>query len=98
MNCEIAFLVSGERAEHAAFVEQFKIRPPLLIDEDGADGAAYGVYGVNHNDKKRDDYKNYIAPAVYLIDAEGKVTCFWILSGPRGRPSPETLLGILASA
>ncbi len=98
MNCEIAFLVNGGREEHAQFVEQFKIRPPMLIDEDGAVGEAYGVYGVNYNDKKRDDYKNYIAPAVYLIDAEGCVSCFWLLSGPRGRPSTETLLGILSYA
>lgn len=98
MNCELVFLVNGGRAEHATFAEQFKIRPPILIDQDGSVGEAYGVYGVNHNDKKRDDYRNYIAPAVYLIDAEGLVSCFWLLSGPRGRPSPETLLGVLAYA
>ncbi|HVF10540.1 MAG TPA: redoxin domain-containing protein [Abditibacteriaceae bacterium] len=98
MNCEMVFLVNGGREEHAKFVEDFKIRPPLLIDEDGKVGKAYGVYGVNHNDRKRRDYKNYIAPAVYLIDAEGLVSCFWILSGPRGRPSPECLLGILSYA
>jgi peroxiredoxin len=98
MNCELVFLVNGGRAEHTKFARDFRIRPPLLIDEDGAVGNAYGFYGVNHNDLKRDDYKNYIAPAVYLIDAEGKVACFWILSGPRGRPSPETLLGILGYA
>lgn len=98
MNCEIAFLVNGGREEHGRFVEQFKIRPPLLIDDDGAVGEAYGVYGVNHNNMKREDYKNYIAPAVYLIDAEGLVSCFWILSGPRGRPSPECLLGVLSYA
>jgi len=98
MNCELVFLVNGGRAEHARFVEERSIRPPLLIDEDGAVGTAYGVYGVNHNDMQREDYRNYIAPAVYLIDAEGTVSCFWILSGPRGRPSPEALLGVLAYA
>ena len=98
MNCEIVFLVNGGRTEHATFVEQFKIRPPLLIDEDGAVGEAYGIYGVNHNDLKRDDYKNYIAPAVYLIDTQSLISCFWLLSGPRGRPSAETLLSILSYA
>jgi peroxiredoxin len=98
MNCELVFLVNGGRVEHAQFVEKARLRPPLLIDEDGTVGATYGVYGVNHNDLKRDDYKNYIAPTVYLLDAEGQVSCFWILSGPRGRPSPEALLGILTYA
>ncbi|MBI3921105.1 MAG: redoxin domain-containing protein [Armatimonadetes bacterium] len=98
MNCEIAFLVRGGRAEHARFAEEFKIRPPLLIDEEGSAGEAYGIYGVHGDDMKRDDYCNYIAPAVYLIDAEGLVSCFWLLSGPRGRPSPECLLGILSYA
>jgi peroxiredoxin Q/BCP len=98
MNCELVFVVNGGRAEHARFVESHRIRPPLLIDQDGAVGTAYGVYGVNHNDTRGEDYRNYVAPAVYLIDAEGKVACFWILSGPRGRPSPECLLGVLAYA
>ena len=98
MNCEVAFLVNGGRLEHTAFAHDFRIRPPLLIDEDGAIGEAYGIYGVNSRELKRDDYKNYTAPSVYLIDSEGKVACFWLLSGPRGRPSPESLLGILAYA
>lgn len=98
MNCEIVFLVRGGREEHARFVEEFKIRPPLLIDEAGTFGEAYGIYGAHGNDTERDDYRNYIAPAVYLIDAEGLVSCFWLLSGPRGRPSPECLLGILSYA
>ena len=97
-NCEIAFLVNGGREEHAKFAADFRLRPPLLIDEDGAIGEMYGVYGVNSRDMKRDDYKNYTAPTIYLIDAEGTVSCFWILSGPRGRPSPECLLGILTYA
>jgi peroxiredoxin len=98
MNCEVVFLVNGGREEHRQFKDEFKIRNQLLVDEDGAVGEAYGVYGVNWRDLNRDDYKNYIAPAVYLIDAEGKVSCFWILSGPRGRPSPECILGILGLA
>ncbi len=98
MNCELVFIVNGGREEHAQFHEKHRLRPPILIDEDGAVGETFGVYGVNHNDMQRDDYKNYIAPAVYLIDAEGEISCFWLLSGPRGRPSPECLLGVLAYA
>lgn len=98
MNCEQVFLVNGGAEEHRVFRETFKIRPRILIDADGAVGDAYNVYGVNDTDLRRDDYKNYTAPAVYLIDAEGKVSCFWLLSGPRGRPSPECILGILSYA
>jgi peroxiredoxin len=98
MNCEVVFLVNGGGEEHREFRDTFKIRPQVLIDEEGEVGEAYGVYGVNSRELKRDDYKNYTAPAVYLIDAEGKVSCFWILSGPRGRPSPECILGILSLA
>lgn len=98
MNTELVFLVNGGREEHRQFRETFKIRPRILIDEDGAVGDAYGVYGVNERDMNRDDYKNYAAPSVYLIDSKGKVSSFWILSGPRGRPHPECLLGILALA
>jgi peroxiredoxin len=94
----VVFLVNGGRKEHREFRDTFKIRNQVLIDEDGAVGKAYGVYGVNSRELKRKDYKNYTAPSVYLIDAEGRVSCFWILSGPRGRPSPECILGILALA
>jgi len=96
MNCEIAFLVNGGREEHKEFARFMRLRSPILVDEDGAVGDAYNVYGVNT--PVRGDYKTYLAPSVYLIDAEGKIACFWILSGPRGRPSPESLLGILCYA
>jgi len=98
MNCHLAFIVNGGQKEHAQFAENNKLRPPILIDHDGAVGDAYGVYGVNHDDMDRDDYKNYIAPSCYLIDTEGKVSAFWLLSGPRGLPTPETLLGMLGYA
>jgi hypothetical protein len=58
----------------------------------------YGVYGVNHNDMQRDDYKNYIAPSAYLINADGTVAGCWRSSLPRGLPTAETLLGILTYA
>jgi peroxiredoxin len=98
MNCEVVFLVNGGREEHREFRDKFVIRPQILVDEAGEVGQAYGIYGVNSRELDRDDYKNYTAPSVYLIDAEGKVSCFWILSGPRGRPSPECILGILSLA
>jgi peroxiredoxin len=98
MNCELVFLVNGGREEHKIFRDTFKIRPQILIDDDGKVGEAYDIYGVNTHDMNRDDYKNYTAPSVYLIDSEGNVSCFWILSGPRGRPSPECILGILSLA
>ena len=98
MNTEVVFLVNGGREEHRVFKDTFKIRNQILVDEEGAVGKAYGVYGVNSRELKRKDYKNYTAPSVYLIDPEGKVSCFWILSGPRGRPSPECILGILSLA
>lgn len=98
MNCEFVFLVNGGRAEHRAFADALKIRMRILVDPTGEVAETYGVYGVNHNDLKREDYKNYIAPSVYLIDSEGKVSVFWIASSPRGLPSPECILGILAYA
>lgn len=99
LNCEMVFLCNGGQAQQAAFIEKLRIGLRILIDQNGAVGETYQVYGVNANeDDKPEDYKNYIAPAVYLIDAEGKISCFWILSGPRGCPAPETLLTILAYA
>jgi peroxiredoxin len=95
MNCEMVLLVNGGRAEHKLFRDTFKVRPRLLIDEDGAVGEAYGIYGVNRKGSK---YNYYMAPAVILIDAEGKMSCSWLLSGPRGRPSPECVLGVLSYA
>lgn len=98
MNCEFAFIVNGGREEHAKFAREFRMRIPILIDETGEIGEKYGVYGVNHDDLKRPDYKNYIAPAVYLMDVEGAVAAFWLASAPRGVPSPECILGILGYA
>ena len=64
--------------------------------EDGKVGEAYHVY--QPNCELKDSYRYYMASSVYLIDCEGNLSCYWILSGPRGRPSPECLLGILALA
>jgi peroxiredoxin len=95
MNTEIVFLVRGGMEQHRTFREEFRIRPHLLIDEEGVVGEAYGLYEPNSDGP---GYQIYMAPAVYLIDIDGKVSCFWLLSGPRGRPSPECLLGVLSYA
>lgn len=96
MNTELVFLIRDGREEHRVFRETFKIKPRILIDEDGKVGDAYGIYEPHR--RLTDSYAYYMAPAVFLIDAEGNMSCSWILSGPRGRPSPETLLGILSYA
>ena len=96
MNTELVFLVRGGREEHREFRERFKIRPRLLVDDDGAVGEMLEIY--QPHCQLKDSYHYYMAPAVYLIDSNGKLACYWILSGPRGRPSAESLLGILAYA
>ena len=96
MNTELVFLVRGGREEHRRFREQFKIRPRLLVDDDGSVGEMLEIYEPHH--QLKDSYHYYMAPAVYLIDSKGNLSCYWILSGPRGRPSAESLLGILAYA
>ncbi len=98
MNCELAFIVNGGRNEHAKFAEEFRMRIPILVDDDGKVGEIFGVYGPNHNDMKRDDYKNYIAPGVYLINSDGRIGGFWLSSTPRAMPTPESLLSILVYA
>jgi peroxiredoxin len=96
MNTELVYMVRGGREPHRKFREEFKIRPRILIDEDGAIGEMLDVYEPHH--KLNDDYYYYMASSVYLIDSKGAMSCYWISSGPRGRPSPETILGILALA
>ncbi|HEX9997133.1 MAG TPA: redoxin domain-containing protein [Abditibacterium sp.] len=98
MNCSFAFVVNGGREPHAKFAREFRMSLPILIDETGEIGDKYGIYGVNHNDLRRDDYKNYVAPGVYVIDGEGEINAFWLASAPRGLPSPECILGILGYA
>ena len=98
MNCQFAFVVNGGVEEHTKFAREFRMSLPILFDLDGKVGEQYGIYGVNHNDMKREDYKNYIAPGVYLIDGEGEINAFWLASAPRGLPSPEAMLGILGYA
>ena len=96
MNTELVFMVRGGREEHRKFREEFKIRPRILIDEDGSVGEMLDIY--EPHQQLPDSYHYYMASSVYLIDSKGNMSCFWISSGPRGRPSPETLLGILALA
>jgi peroxiredoxin Q/BCP len=98
MNCQLAFVVNGGSEQHAKFAREFRMNLPILIDENGEVGDTYGIYGVNHNDMRRGEYKNYIAPGVYLIDGEGEINAFWLSSAPRGMPSPECILGILGYA
>jgi peroxiredoxin len=96
MNTELVFMVRGGREEHRSFREEFKIRPRILIDDEGAVGEMLEIYGPH--EKLEDSYHYYMASSVYLIDSQGNLSCYWILSGPRGRPSPEALLGILSLA
>ena len=96
MNTELVYMVRGGREEHRRFREEFKIRPRILIDEDGSVGEMLDIYEPHH--QLKDSYHYYMASSVYLIDSKGKMSCFWILSGPRGRPSPECILGVLALA
>jgi len=96
MNAELVFLVRGGREEHRQFREQFKIRPRILVDDDGAVGEMLNIY--EPHCQLQDSYHYYMAPAVYLIDGRGNLSCYWILSGPRGRPSAECLLGVLCYA
>jgi len=96
MNTELVYMVRGGREEHRKFREQFKIRPRILIDEDGAVGEMLDIY--DPHCQLPNSYLYYMASSVYLIDSKGEMSCYWISSGPRGRPSPETLLGILALA
>ncbi|MBM3460028.1 MAG: hypothetical protein FJX77_16025 [Armatimonadetes bacterium] len=96
MNTELVYMVRGGREEHRKFREQFKIRPRILIDEDGSVGELLNVYEPHH--QLKDSYHYYMASSVYLIDSRGEMSCYWISSGPRGRPDPECILGILALA
>ncbi len=96
MNTELVFLLRDGREEHRIFREQFKIRPPILIDDEGKVGEAYGIF--QPHCELQDRYRYYMAPAVFLINADGTMACSWILSGPRGRPSAEALFGILCYA
>lgn len=96
MNTELVFMVRGGREEHRRFREEFKIRPRILVDDAGSVGEALDIY--QPHEQLKDSYMYYMAPSVFLIDSKGKLSCFWILSGPRGRPDPEALLGILALA
>lgn len=96
MNTELVLLVRGGREEHRRFREEFKIRPRILVDDDGKVGELLDIYEPHH--QLQDSYHYYMAPAVYLVDSRGNLSCYWILSGPRGRPSPEAILGILALA
>ncbi len=96
MNTEMVLMVRGGREEHRIFREQFKIRPRILVDDDGKVGDFLDIYEP-HNEL-REGYMYYMAPSVFLIDSKGKLCYYSILSGPRGRPSPECILGILALA
>ena len=96
MNTELVFMVRGGREEHRLFREEFKVRPRILIDDDGKIGEMLDIYEPHH--QLDGSYHYYMASSVYLIDSKGRMSCFWISSGPRGRPSPECLLGVLALA
>ena len=65
-------MVNGGREEHRIFRETFKIRPRILIDEDGKVGEAYHVY--QPNCELKDSYRYYMASSVYLVDCDGNAT------------------------
>ena len=83
MNTELVFLIRDGREEHRQFRDTFKIKPPILIDEDGKVGEAYHIY--QPHCRLRDSYQYYMAPAVYLIDAAGDLSCCLLYTSPSPR-------------
>ncbi len=74
----------------AAFATESKIKIPMLSDTDLEVSKSYGVY-LSHNHQAGD----YGEPAIYLIDAKGKVAFSAITSGPKGLPEPGAIASML---
>ena len=83
--------ISSDTAENLReFAEKSTIKIPLLTDADLSVSKAYGVY-IAHNNPAGD----YSEPALYIVDAKGKVAFSAITSGPKGMPEPGAIAGML---
>ena len=72
------------------FAEQMAIKIPLLTDTNLAVSRAFEVY-LSHNHQAGD----YGEPALYLIDAKGRVAFSIVSSGPKGMPEPGAIASML---
>jgi peroxiredoxin len=74
----------------AAFAVEMGIKIPLLTDTDLEVSKSFGVY-LSHNHQAGD----YGEPALFLIDAKGRVAFSAITSGPKGMPEPGAIASML---
>lgn len=83
--------ISSDKPENlAAFAERSTIKIPLLTDADLEVSKSFGVY-LSHNHQAGD----YGEPALYIIDAKGRVAFSAITSGPKGLPEPGAVASML---
>ena len=74
----------------AAFATEATIKIPLLTDADLAVSKSFGVY-LCHNHQAGD----YGEPALFILDAKGRVAFSAITSGPKGMPEPGVVASML---
>jgi peroxiredoxin len=74
----------------AAFASESNIKIPMLTDPNLEVSKSYGVY-LSHNNQAGD----YGEPALFLIDAKGKIAFSAITSGPKGMPEPGAIASML---
>lgn len=74
----------------AAFAMEANIKIPMLTDTNLEVSKSFGVY-LSHNHQAGD----YGEPALFLIDAKGRVAFSAITSGPKGMPEPGAVASML---
>ena len=74
----------------SAFASESNIKIPMLTDTNLEVSKSYGVY-LSHNHQAGD----YGEPALFIIDAKGRIAFSAITSGPKGMPEPGAIASML---
>lgn len=86
----ILAISSDSQENHLKFKAENNVQFPLLTDVDLAVSREFGVY--LDNNRNAGDYGE---PALFLIDAKGRIAFSLVTSGPKGMPEPGAISSML---
>jgi peroxiredoxin len=86
----ILAISSDTHENHREFSAQYSIKIPILSDPDLAVSKSFEIYLDNNRNAGE-----YGEPALFLVDAKGRIAFSIISSGPKGMPEPGAIASML---
>lgn len=92
LGAEMVGISADTPANHAVLRNDLWVPFPLLSDETFAASTAYGVY---RSDDVGEGPEPHGEPALFIVDAKGKIAYSQVMTGPKGIANPADIAMIL---